>query len=123
MATALDTLLIPKIKSLVDDYGKDVTFTIHGISSYDPNDGSVVDSGSIDYVVKATPPMNYSSDMIDGDAILLNDCSISIPAQNLLFTPKTGLVVTFDNEAWTVVGIRTEYTGESIGLYTMQLRR
>ncbi len=121
--TSLDTTLIPKIKSVIDDYGKDAVFTVHGISVYDPDEGSVVESGSVDYTVKITPPENYTSNLIDGDIIKDNDCKVSIAASGLLFTPENQMKVTFDNQVWRVVGVNTEYTGESIGLYSMQLRR
>jgi len=121
--TALDTSLIPKIKTIIADFGKDATFTVHGISSYDPDTGSVIESGTTNYTVKVTPPENYTVSMIDGDLIQANDTRISVAASGLSFTPVTGMKVTFDNQAWKVVFVQTEYTGESIGLYTMQLRR
>jgi hypothetical protein len=123
MATALDTALIPKIKSIIEDFGKSVVFTVHGIAEYDPDEGSVVESGSTDYTVKATPPENYSRNLVDGDMIQENDCRISISASGLSFTPKNGMPVVFDNENWRVVAVETGYTGEDIGLYSMQLRR
>jgi len=121
--TSLDTTLIPKIKSVLDDYGKDAVFTVHGISVYDPDEGSVVESGSVDYTVKITPPENYTSNLVDGDIIKDNDCKVSVAASGLAFVPETQMKVTFDNQVWRVVGVNTEYTGESIGLYSMQLRR
>jgi len=123
MATALDTTLIPKIKSIIDTYGKNVVFVVPGLSSYDPDDGSVVDSGVQEYTIKASPPANYRADMIDGDVIESNDCSISISASGLLFTPRNGLEVTFDSQSWRVMNVITGYTGDEIGIYEMQLRR
>ena len=123
MATALDTALIPKIKSIIDLYGKSVVFTVHGITEYDPDEGSVVESGSTDYTVKSTPPENYSRNLVDGDMIRENDCRISISASGLSFTPTNGMPVVFDNENWRVVSVATEYTGDDIGLFSMQLRR
>jgi hypothetical protein len=123
MGTVLDSALIPKIKTIISTYGKNVVFTVHGISEYDADEGSVVDSGSTDYTVKATPPENYTRNLIDGDMIRDNDCKISISASGLLFTPENGMKVTFDNQNWKVVGVETGYTGEDIGLYSMQLRR
>ena len=123
MATALDTTLIPKIKSIIDTYGKNVVFVVPGLASYDPDDGSVIESGVKKYTVKSTPPANYNSDMIDGDTIESNDCSISISSSGLLFTPANGLEVTFDNQSWRVMNVITGYTGDEIGIYEMQLRR
>ena len=105
--TALDTTLIPKIKSVLDTYGKNAVFTVHGISVYDPDEGSVVDSGSVEYTVKITPPENYTSNLIDGDIIQDNDCKVSIAALGLSFTPDKLMKVTFDNQAWRVIGIVT----------------
>jgi hypothetical protein len=121
--TALDTALLPKIKSIIDTYGKDAVFTVHGISEYDPDEGSVVDSGTVEYTAKVTPPENYRADMIDGDTILVNDCHIAVAAQGLSFTPITGMAVAFDDTNWKVITVTSGYTGESIGLYGMQLRR
>jgi len=121
--TTLDTVLLPKIVDLIALYGKDATFTVHGISSYDPDTGSVIESGTTNYTVKVTPPENYIASMIDGDTIMANDTHISVAASGLSFTPVTGMKVTFDSLVWKIVSVQTEYTGESIGLYTMQLRR
>jgi hypothetical protein len=123
MSTSLDTTLIPKIKTIIDDYGKDVVFVVPGLASYDPDDGSVIESGIQKYTVKATPPENYRADMIDGDVIQQNDCMITISSSGLSFTPQNGLEVTFDDQSWRIMGIQTGYTGEDICLYEMQLRR
>ena len=121
--TALDTTLLPKIKSLIEDYGKDAVFTVHGISVYDPDEGSVVDSGTVSHTVKVTPPENFTANLIDGDNIKRNDCRVSIAASGLSFTPINGMKVEFDSQVWRIVGIQVEYTGESIGLYALQLRK
>lgn len=123
MSTALDTTLIPKIKSIIEDYGKNVVFVVPGVASYDPDDGSVIESGVQKYTVKATPPANYKADMIDGDTIQDNDCMINISASGLLFTPENGREVTFDSQSWRIMSVQTAYTGEDIGLYEIQLRR
>lgn len=123
MSTALDTTLIPKIKSIIEDYGKNVAFVVPGVASYDPDDGSVIESGVQKYTVKATPPANYKADMIDGDTIQDNDCMINISASGLLFTPENGREVTFDSQSWRIMSVQTAYTGEDIGLYEIQLRR
>lgn len=123
MSTALDTILIPKIKSIIEDYGKNVVFVVPGVASYDPDDGSVIESGVQKYTVKATPPANYKADMIDGDTIQDNDCMINISASGLLFTPENGREVTFDSQSWRIMSVQTAYTGEDIGLYEIQLRR
>ena len=123
MSTALDTTLIPKIKSIIEDYGKNVVFVVPGVASYDPDDGSVIESGVQKYTVKATPPANYKADMLDGDTIQDNDCMINISAYGLLFTPENGREVTFDSQSWRIMSVQTAYTGEDIGLYEIQLRR
>ena len=123
MSTVLDTTLIPKIKSVIEDYGKNVVFVVPGVASYDPDDGSVIESGVQKYTVKATPPANYKADMIDGDTIQDNDCMINISASGLLFTPENGREVTFDSQSWRIMSVQTAYTGEDIGLYEIQLRR
>lgn len=123
MATALDTTLIPKIKSIIDTYGKTVTIAVPGLTHYDADSGSVIEAGTVTHTVKVTPPENYNSRWIDGDLILEGDCQISLAASGLTFTPENGHVFTIDSQKWKVVRVQTEYTGDDIGLYVMQLRR
>jgi hypothetical protein len=123
VATALDTTLIPKIKSVIEKYGKTVTIDVSGLTHYDPDSGSVIESGTVTHTVKVTPPENFNSRWIDGDLIQEGDAQVSMSPSGLTFTPENGHVFTIDNQKWKIVRVQTEYTGDDIGLYVMQLRR
>ena len=70
-----------------------------------------------------TPPENYNSRWIDGDLILEGDAQVSLAASGLTFTPENGQVITLDSQKWKIVRVQSEYTGDNIGLYVLQLRR
>ena len=123
MATTLDTALIPKIKSVIDTYGKTVTIDVAGLTHYDPDSGAVIEAGTITHTVKVTPPEGFATRWIDGDLIQEGDAQVSLATSGLTFTPVNGQVVTIDAQAWNVVRVQSEYTGDEIGLYTLQLRR
>jgi hypothetical protein len=122
MSTALDTTLVPKVQSIINDYGKTITVEVPGLSEYDADSGSVIESGVVTYSVKGTPPENFTSRWIDGDLVKDGDTQVSIAASGLSFTPVNGQTVTIDTDHWKVVRVQTVYTGDDIALYTLQLR-
>jgi len=123
VSTALDTTLVPKVKSIIDTYGKTISFVVPGLNEYDADSGSVIESGVVTHSVKSTPPENYSSRWVAGEIIKEGDTQVSIAASGLLFTPVNGLVVTIDGENWKAIRVQSMYTGDDIALYSLQLRR
>ena len=123
MATELDVTLIPEILAIVTEYGKDVIFEVPQLSEYDHSSGGVTETGPARHTKKVTPPANYDRKYIDGGSILAEDMQIFLPASELEFVPTKNCKVTVDNQVYVVVSIRPYYTGESIAIYELQLRR
>jgi hypothetical protein len=123
--TTLDTKLIPKIFNLVERLGKNVTFET-GESEpvdYDPDTGHTTYDTPDSYTRKVTPPEAYENYFIDDDLIKAGDTRVYLPAKDLTFTPELEMKVTIDSIDWVVVNIETIYTGGSVALYELQLRR
>ena len=123
MTTILDKRLIPRVKVIVDKYGKTVTFRTYPAETYDAASGSTTEGVKTDYSRKVTPPQNYESKYIDGEIIQEGDCQIFVPTKDLGFTPAKGMKVIFDSEVWKIIGLKPIYTGDDIALYELQLRR
>ena len=118
--TTLDDKLRPKVVTIIDTYGKSVTF-FTGTKTADLAAGTV-SGGVTQVVVKATPPESYSSALVDGSNIRQGDLKITIAAKDLTFTPIAGQQVTFDSRSFKVVGVMPIYSGDLVAAYTCQLR-
>lgn len=123
MVTTLDTKLVPKAAELVELYGKSVTWGVTSGGSYNPASGDVTGSSTTSYTVKVTPPEPYSERWIDGDLVRVGDAKVYLAAQDLAFTPSAGQTVTIDATVWKAVSANAIYTGESIALWEVQVRR
>ena len=123
--TDLDTRLIPRVLELITKYGKDVTFKTFPSATYTPTTGKTTPGAETDYSEKVTPPEPYEDKFIDGEIVQIGDCRVYLAASGLAFTPEKGMEVEFDAEGitWRIVRIMPVYTGESIAMYGLQLRR
>jgi hypothetical protein len=119
----LDDRLVPKVLEIVQKYGKIVGFVVPTSQTYDPATGTNTVTTPVTYNKKVTPPQNYSSRLIDGQNILAGDCQIFLPASGLTFAPVAGMKVTIASQTWAIVNAGPIYTGESIALYELQLRK
>jgi len=120
--TALDDKLIPKAKTLCEKYGKSMVYTYLTTNTYDPTDGDVTQVEATS-TVKSTPPMDYTEMYPDGGIEDQEMLVTFLPAENLVFTPAKAQKVTFDSEDWRIVKIKRHYTGESVALYELHLRK
>lgn len=101
--TALDDRLIPKVLTIIERLGTEVTI----------NDT---------YAVKSTPPYPYSRAFVNGDTIRAEDVLVYLAAQDIPVMPDRGQRVTFDGTNWTVVEVRKILSGQYVVLYALQLR-
>lgn len=134
MATELDNKFVPLAKSLIDRYGKSLTFTVPG-GVYNPSTGGLDNTVSpATFTVKASPPapyrVGYSSHKSatpkgesyndisrDGDMILY------VAASGLPFTPVAGVGVSIGGFNWNCVDVMSIYSGESVAVYGMIFRK
>lgn len=120
--TRLDIRLIPKVKLLIEKYGKTVTIQ-RATYTYDPSTLTNTPTPLTDVEIKVTPPENYSSTEVDGDLIQADDLRVWLPSKDLDWTPAPNMHVVMDGKTFRIVQVETIYTGELIALYGLQLRR
>ena len=85
---------------------------------------SVSISSEETYTRKVTPPAQWETRFVNGTTILDSDFQIYLPAKDLPFTPKLDMTLQMDSATFTVVhGPNPIYTGESVALWEMGVRR
>lgn len=126
--TELDDKFFPKVKTLIDRFGKSMTFKLKTAYTFDDVTGIGSDGGTTTVVAKASPPFPFSknsfaSEFVNNDLILAGDVEIYLAAKGLTFNPVLVMVVTIDTIDWTAIRINPIYAGELIVVYQIQLRR
>ncbi len=121
--TRIDDLVLPKVVSVLATYGKTLTVEIPLDADYVPATGEVIRQAPTTHTVKATPPDPYSSRLADGSAIKIGDSRIYVAGSGLAFVPAEGQRWTIDGATWVTVRTNAIYSGESIALWEIQLRR
>jgi hypothetical protein len=123
--TTLDERLIPAAQSILDRFGKQVSFIVPTSPSYDPGTGVLTQGATQTKTTKMTPPEPYESKYVDGDIIRKGDLRAYIAAQDLDFQPERAHLVTLDTEdtRWYVVRANPVYSGQKAVLWEVQLRR
>lgn len=120
--TVLDDRLVPKTKEILDRLGKSMDLAVKDEGTYNAN-GSVTGQTESTQTVTASPPIEYTSRLIDGDVIKLGDVQVFVAALGLTLTPAEKMKVTFDGEDWRAVTVKKIYSGDLIALWELQLRR
>jgi hypothetical protein len=123
MLTSLDISLGPVVKSLIDEFGKVLTFVVGGDNAYDPVTGITDQDNRTTVQVKGSPPAPvrraYGADEPARDS----ECKTYIAASGLTFNPEPGLVVIIDSIRWQTVEVSPVYTGEQVAAYGLLLKR
>jgi outer membrane lipoprotein-sorting protein len=120
--TRLDDKLIPRAFDIVAKYGRVATFSVR-TKTEDETTGQVTFSEPVKYRRKITPPSNYGLALVDGETIKAGDASVTLPAQNLPFTPYEGMQLEIGDDTWTVISIEPLVPGENAAAYVLQLRK
>jgi hypothetical protein len=136
MATELDKKLIPKVKDIVERFGKLVKFKVTKSGTINPATGDISGSTESTFEIKVTPPqdvftpreLGVLTQYTDNDVVKIGDTQIYLPAKDLDFVPIEGMRVVIENELgtdeeWEVIRIGKIYTGDDVALYGMQLRQ
>lgn len=132
MPGLLDAKLLPKIKALVEDVGKEMvwrSWTRDG-TQYDPATGAQPES-SVDHNVVGVAPFDYSTlyvggrlvNSTDGQTVKTSDMRVMFAGKDLPFTPKPGDECVVDGETWACVGKGTVYSGRSIVVFIPQMAK
>ena len=128
--TALDDKLVPTAKNRIEKFGKVVVFKVRSAKSYDTATG-VGSKTEADVTVKVTPPTPYINKLSSNDLIREGDMQISfsptaldeVTGVAISFTPENGMIVVLDSATWKVVNVNSIYSGDSIALWTLALRK
>lgn len=121
MTGALDTKMRAIAVSLIDRFGKSVTWTKYA-STVTPSTGVVTRTGT-SYTVTITPPMGPDSSYKPTSLIREGDRLVTVAASGLAFTPTEGDELTIDAATWRVVAVQAVYSGSLVAAYTAQIRR
>lgn len=124
--TVLDIKLVPRVKSIIDKYGKLATFLEQGWTRYDETTGDVTTSGSIRHQRKVVPP-SPASNYLEGNTVA-GQLVTFVAAQGLEFeiVPLMTMAFGFDTrteELWTIESVDRIYTGEAIALCQLTLKK
>lgn len=121
--TALDDEMVPLALELITEFGKSVTFIKVTLGAYNPATGEAAETGTTDYTQLVSPPSPFEERWVDGELIKKSDVYVLIAASGLTFTPSTDFAVTIDTISYRVIAVEPIYSGESIAVYRLQLRK
>lgn len=120
--TELDRELVPGVLELIEEVGTTAKFTVPAYGDYNPNDGSVVQAGPMEYSLKVSPPAPFKTNRIDGDLIQASDLQVLLPAKDLKFEPKKGMRVELDRKTYRIESIDPIKSGEMVCAWGLGLR-
>ena len=128
MATALDRALPPVAARLIAQFGKSITLIYPGAGPvYDPETGTTIEGPPVEVetkgIVEEYPAMLTLAGQSSADGIRRGDRKLTIAARGLPGPPTPECTVRIDGLVYQVVQVDATYTGELVGLYTLQIRR
>lgn len=125
MATELDNEALPLVLETLAEFGKAVVIKIYPSASYSPSTGSTTPGTAIQYNKKIIPPYPYENKYIDGDIIREGDLQSGIAASGLEFSLEKPDLTRFviDGFEWLVISAKPVYSGDSIAMYQLHLRK
>lgn len=126
--SVLDAPMRAVAKRLGRTFGKQGTIESVSTGGYNPSTGKA-SSGTSDEVTAYGVVEEYDASEIDGTTIRRGDVKWTIPAKGIA-RPRPNDLVTFDDEdaegevnRYTVVMVRSTYSGDEQALHELQLRR
>ena len=116
----LDDTLISVIYTIVEEYGKDVTF-IERNEVYSPITGATV-GGTESHTRKVTPP-EIKRYFKERDIIQVGSARVYLPSLGLPFDPHLGMQVIIDGASYRIVKRKYIYAITEVGAYELILKR
>lgn len=119
--TELDAEIGPLALELIDEFGKSISYQKVTSGEYDTTTGeAAVTNPSIDIkgIVENYKGQDFSSGLIEG-----GDKKVTVAAQAFAELPTTSDTITIDNLTYTIVGIKTVFSGDLPAIYELQARR
>lgn len=123
MPTALDKVLVPATLDIIKRVGRNMNFTFPRATSYDPATGEGFESIVKTLTVKASPPIDFQQQYVNGDSVRRGDVRIFLAAKGLAFIPIIDMLVEFDSEKFKVISVLPLHSGEQVAAYELQCRR
>jgi hypothetical protein len=125
-STAFDVKFLARTKSLIEKYGKSVTF----YPVTEDTDGSSYDETTGTTPADDTPASGIATKCIIDNAKTTSRGAarrgqkiLYVPAADFELSPKEGDSVLIDDERWFVIGIDSYYSGEQAAMYGVQVNR
>lgn len=110
--------------NLIQEYGKNLTFTAKGSTSYDPATGDTTSSGTTKTVKGYF--YSYSVGDINGSSVVTGDRRLAIPVTDIsgatLVPPKKGDSFSGEGDAVNVVSVERIMSGANPVCYICQVR-
>lgn len=119
--TELDAEIGPLALELIDEFGKSISYAKVTSGEYDTTTGEGIITApvvSIKGIVEEFKGQDFASGLIEG-----GDKKITVAAQAFDEVPTSSDTVTLDNLTYTIVGVKTVYSGELPAIYELQARR
>lgn len=128
MAAALDRALPPVAEKLIRQFGKSITLVYPGSGPvYDPETGTTIEGTPVEVetkgIVEEYPATSALAGQSSADGIRRGDRKLTVAAHGLADPPTPEVTVRIDGLVYQVVQVDATYTGELVGLYTLQIRR
>lgn len=126
--TELDTELGPLAVELIDEYGKEVTYTLTASGEYDPETGAAAPAED-PFIIKAIVEdysLQGSGQAFASGLIEVGDKKFTIAAQSEHMagkTPTPSDTVEADGVTYTVQNVKAVYSGELVAIYEIQGRK
>lgn len=126
--TELDTELGPLAVELIEEYGKEVSYTVTSPGVYDPATGAAAPAGA-PFTIKAIVEdysLQGSGQGFASGLIEVGDKKLTVAAQSENMAgkePTTSDTIIVDGVTYTVQNVKKVYSGELVALYEIQGRK
>jgi hypothetical protein len=120
--TELDDTMVPLALSLIDELGKDMTWTPPS-GTYTPGAGGLSGVSPSPFSRKASPPSPYEKSWATGALIQAGRSIVFLADSGLTPKPAPGWVVEIDSDTWKVTRADAIYSGELVAVWEVELAR
>ena len=126
MTGAYDEELRDEVEALIDEVGAPATYKV--VTRTPDIAQSTVVASSVPHAVVVTPPMPFSSKLVNNSTVLATDLSVLMAAQAIAFIPKLTDKLSLPNDAGSAVEYDVTYvdpiqSGARVCAYTLGLRK
>ena len=121
MPTVMDKKMRAMALRLANKFGKTVSLTTYGDSTYDVTTGTAAPSSTKTNVLKGVITRPAKADYNSGTAVN-GDLFFLIPAEGLNRVPDLSDKVLIDGVSWKIINIEAVYSGDQVAVYTLHMR-